>query len=123
MVALIGTANASASVDYRCKIERVVAASEGKSNQMYIGKQFSVDRQTGLMIGALKNSYVTDPEVIDHGSPETSFKVITTMLKEQGAGAGSNIYALTINEFQDGPRKPFIFLNNDEAFMGWCEHF
>lgn len=123
LVALIGAVNASASVDYRCKIERVVAASEGKYNQMYIGKQFSVDRQTGLMIGALKNSYVTDPQVIDHGSPETSFKVVTTMRKDQGAGAGSNIYALTINEFQDGPRKPFIFLNNDEAFMGWCEHF
>lgn len=122
LVALIGTANVSASVDYRCKIERVLAASEGKSNQMYIGKQFSVDRQTGLMIGALKNAYVTDPQVIDHGSPETSFKVLTTMRKDQGAGAGSNIYALTINEFQDGPRKPFIFLNNDEAFMGWCEH-
>lgn len=123
LVALIGTANVSASVDYRCKIERVVAASDGKTNQMYIGKQFSVDRQTGLMIGALKNAYVTDPQVIDHGSPETSFKVVTTMRKDQGAGAGSNIYALTINEFQDGPIKPFIFLNNDEAFMGWCEHF
>lgn len=123
MFALIGTTNASAAVDYRCNIERVVAASEGKSNQMYIGKQFSVDRQTGLMIGALKNSYVTDPQVIDHGSLDASFKVVTTMRKDQGAGAGSNIYALTINEFQDGPRKPFIFLNNDEAFMGWCEHF
>ncbi|PYD04894.1 hypothetical protein DND90_13070 [Pseudomonas syringae pv. maculicola] len=123
LVALIGAANASAAVDYRCTIERVVAASEGKSNQMYINKQFSVDRQTGLMIGALKNSYVTNPQVLDHGSLETSFKVVTTMRKDQGAGAGSNIYALTINEYQDGPRKPFIFLNNDEAFLGWCEHF
>lgn len=118
LVALIGTANASAAVDYPCTIERVVAAYEGKSNQVYIGKQFSVDRQTGLMIGALKNSYVTDPQVIDHGSLETSFKVVTTMRKDQGVGASSNIYALTINEYQDGPKKPFIFLNNDEAFLG-----
>lgn len=123
LFAMIGAASASAAVDYRCTVERVVAASEGESNQVYIGKQFTVDRQTGLMIGALKNSYVTEPQVIDHGSLETSFKVVTTMRKDQGAGASSNIYALTINEYQNGSRKPFIFLNNDEAFLGWCEHF
>lgn len=123
LVALIGTANASGAVDYRCTIERVVAASEGESSQVYIGKQFTVDRHTGLMTGALKNSYVTDPQVIDQGSLETSLKVVTTMRKDQGAGAGSSIYALTINEYQEGAKKPFIFLNNDEAFLGWCEHF
>lgn len=123
LVALIGTTNASGAVDYRCTIERVVAASEGESNQVYIGTQFTVDRHTGLMTGALKNSYVTDPQVIDQGSLETSFKVVTTMRKDQGAGAGSSIYALTINEYQEGAKKPFIFLNNDEAFLGWCEHF
>ncbi|ETK22709.1 MULTISPECIES: hypothetical protein [Pseudomonas] len=123
LVALIGVTNVSAAADYRCTIERVVAASEEKSNQVYIGKQFSVDRQTGLMVGAIKNSYVTDPQVIDHGSLETSFKVVTTMRIDQGSGASSNIYALTINEYQAGPRKPFIFLDNDEAFLGWCEHY
>ncbi|WLI06720.1 hypothetical protein PSH66_29835 [Pseudomonas sp. FP597] len=66
---------------------------------------------------------MTDPQVIDQGSLETSFKVVTTIRKDQGAGAGSSIYALTINEYQEGAKKPFIFLNNDEAFLGWCEHF
>lgn len=75
------------------------------------------------MAGALKNAYVTNPQVIDHGSTETSFKVITTMRKDQGAGAGSAIFALTINEYEEAARKPFIFLNNDEAYLGWCEHF
>ena len=74
------------------------------------------------MAGALKNSYVTDPQVIDYGSTENSYKAVATMRKDQGAGVGSSIYALTINEYDKGDRKPFIFLQNDEAFLGWCEH-
>ncbi len=75
------------------------------------------------MAGALKNSYVTKPQVIDSGSKDNAFKVVTTMRIEQGAGAGSNIYALTINEYDKSPKKPFIFLDNDVVFFGACEHF
>jgi hypothetical protein len=82
-----------------------------------------VERQTGLIAGALKNAYVTNPQVIDQGSTDTSFKVVNTMRIDQGAGAGSAIFALTINEYEEAARKTFIFLNNDEAFLGWCEHF
>jgi len=90
---------------------------------MYIGKQFNVERNTGLMAGALKNSYVTEPQVIDHGSSENSYKVVTTMRKDQGAGAGSSLFALTINEYADGVRKPFVFLSDSDVYFGWCEHF
>lgn len=75
------------------------------------------------MAGALKNSYFTDPQVIDYGDSENSYKVVTTMRKEQGAGAGSTMYALTVNEYKDGARKPFVFLANDDIYLGWCEHF
>lgn len=122
-VALIGATNAWAATDYRCTIDRTVSASEKSLSHMLIGKQFTVERQTGLMAGALKNSYFTDPQVIDHGSTENSYKVVTTMRKDQGAGAGSSVHALTIDEYKEGAKKPFIFLFNDEAFLGWCEHF
>lgn len=36
------------------------------------------------MAGALKNSYVTDPQVIDYGSTEDSYKAVATMRKDQG---------------------------------------
>ena len=117
------TTDVWAASDYRCTIERTVAAKESSLNKLYIGKQFTVERRTGLMAGALKNSYVTDPQVIDYGSAENSYKVVTTMRKDQGAGAGSSIHALTINEYEQGNRKPFIFMQSDEAFLGWCEHF
>ena len=127
VIALVAATNAWASEDYKCTVERVVSAVESDSrsnyNQIFIGKQFTVERRSGRMAGALKNSYVTDPQVIDYGSAEESFKVVTTMRKDQGAGAGSNIYALTISEYREGAKKPFIFLENGDAYLGNCEHF
>lgn len=123
MAVLVAVANVWAADDYRCTIESTVAAKDKPINRIYIGKQFSVERRTGLMAGSLKNSYVTDPQVIDYGSTENSYKAVTAMRKDQGAGVSSSIYAITINEYDESDRKPFIFLQNDEAFLGWCEHF
>lgn len=75
------------------------------------------------MAGVLKNSYVTRPQVIDSGSKDNSYKVITTMKKEERFGAGSNIYVLTVNEFDEADKKPFIFLENATAYLGTCIHF
>ena len=115
--------------DYKCKIERLSFASgdSGSSyetyKELYLGKEFTVDRKSGVMVGELKNSYVTRPQVIDFGSSENSYKVVTTMRTDQGAGAGSNIYALNIEEFESGPKKPFVFMENNRIFFGFCEHY
>jgi hypothetical protein len=119
----------AAGNDYLCTIEKLSLAGGDSGvvyefyKKNYIGKQFTVERASGLMAGALKNSYLTKPQVIDWGSKENSYKVITTMRREQGVGAGSNIYALTIVEYEQGPKKPFIFLENDKVYFGHCEHF
>ena len=118
---------AQTSSDYRCVIERVETANndtdEKTSYRSYIGKEFTVERKTGVMAGALKNNYVTEPYVVDFGSNENSFKVVTTMRRDQGAGAGSNAYILTVNEYVESERKPFLFAQNDAAFFGYCTHF
>ena len=75
------------------------------------------------MAGALKNSYITRPEVIDVGSSENSFKVVTTLRREQGLGPGSNVYVLVVREYEKGAKKPFVFLDNDELYFGTCLHF
>ncbi|MBI6941304.1 hypothetical protein JET76_08125 [Pseudomonas putida] len=121
--ALVGAANAWALSDYRCTVERTVSASENSYSHIYVGKQFTVERTTGVMAGALKNSYVTEPQVIDYGSSENSYKVVSMLRREMGDVGGSNVYALTINEHKDGARKPFAFLSNDDVYLGWCEHF
>ncbi|TFF50583.1 hypothetical protein C5609_17770 [Pseudomonas putida] len=122
-VTLIGTGSAWALPDYRCTVEQAVSASESSISHIFIGKQFTVERKTGLLAGALKNSYITEPQVIDYGSSENSYKVVTTMQRDQGAGAGSSLFALTINEYADGVRKPFVFLSDSDVYFGWCEHF
>ena len=126
---VLTTGAAAASDDYRCTIDRVSLA-QGDSGatydlykQNYVGKQFTIERTSGLMAGVLKNSYATRPQVIDRGSKENSYKVVTTMRIEQGAGAGSNIHALTVLEYEQGTKKPFVYLNNETVFFGHCEHF
>lgn len=126
-VALSGVA--SANSDYRCTIERLeISFSPSKSvlelmRDTYVGKQFTVERRSGLMAGALKNSFVTSPQVIDVGSKDNSYKVVTTLRLGQGAGHGSNVYTLIIGEYFDTDRKPFLFAQNDTLYFGTCEHF
>jgi hypothetical protein len=127
--AALTTGTAIAGDNYRCTIERLSLAG-GDSGAIYdvrkknyVGKQFTVERTSGLMTGVLRNSYATRPQVIDRGSKENSYKVVTTMRREQGAGAGSNIYALTVLEYEQGTKKPFIFLENEAVYFGYCEHF
>ena len=120
---------ASAGEDYRCTIERLeISFSSNKSavegmRAAYVGKQFTVERRTGLMAGALKNSFVTSPQVIDPGSRDNSFKAVTTSRLDQGAGGGSAIYVLIIGEFLKTRKKPFMFTENDTLYFGTCEHF
>jgi len=129
LASVITISVATASSDYRCTIERLSLAA-GDSGDVYefqkkhyVGKQFTIERSSGLMAGALKNSYVTEPQVIDLGSKENAYKVVTTMRLDQGAGAGSNIYGLTVSEHEQGDKKPFVFLANDAVYFGNCEHF
>lgn len=129
----IGVASVSivayAGSDYRCTISRLSQA-EGDSGpvyemyqKLYVGKEFTVERVSGVMTGALKNSYVTKPEVIDPGSDENSYKVVTIMRLEESLGPGSSISALTVNEYVDTAKKPFVFLETDRVYFGSCEHF
>ena len=121
--------NAFSAPDYRCVINSRASAGEEslalKKSQdtVYLGKEFTVERRTGLMAGILKNSYFTKPQVIDSGSRDNSFKVINSLRLEEGLGSGTNIYALTINEYERSDKKGFVFLVNDTVYLGTCKHF
>lgn len=120
---------AHAGSDYRCTIERVYDAEGERSTiidgmrKAFVGKEFTVDRRTGLMVGALKNSFLTDPVVVDPGSTENSFKVANTMRRDQGLGSGSTLSALVVKEYVDSPAKPFSFLLDGTVYFGRCIHF
>ncbi|MCE5181253.1 MAG: hypothetical protein LLG15_05585 [Betaproteobacteria bacterium] len=129
---LTATATASfahAGTDYRCTVERIYDADGEKSQliegqrKLYMGKEFTVDRRSGVMIGALKNSYITEPVMVDRGSKDNSFKAVTTMHRDQGVGAGSTVSTLVVKEYAESPQKPFAFLSDDTVYFGSCVHF
>lgn len=129
LVALLLTfAPAHGAQDYRCTVHTLVAPGmsakvfEMQTN-IHVGKQFTVERRTGVMAGVLKNAYVTKPEVIDSGSDQNSFKVVNTLRVGQAGAVGSNVYTLVVSEHETSPHKPFIFLENDVVYTGICEHF
>ena len=89
----------------------------------WIGKEFSVCRKTGVMVGTLRNNHWNEPQVIDRGSPkENSFKAVTTLYPKEGLGPGSAVYVLVIDEFVETPVKPFTFMDGSEVYFGSCKH-
>jgi len=125
----IGNVNASqGGDDYRCTVERFSQAQGdvGPSYKMlkesFVGKQFTVDRASGITVGALKNSTNSKPTVIDRGNRENSFKVVSMLSADQGM-PGTTVTALNVMEFVEGNRKPFNFMINDGVFFGTCEPF
>lgn len=122
-------ASAQSLTDFRCTIDRVVPAPALPKPQLdflrqsYEGKEFTVERRTGVMAGVKKMASTTQPQVIDIGSDQNSYKVVTTMRRDQGVGFGSNVYVLVINTFDAAAKKPFLFTDNAEAYIGTCVPF
>ncbi|HEY9097943.1 MAG TPA: hypothetical protein VIN38_03635 [Thiobacillus sp.] len=128
VIACLLAVSAHAAPNYRCTIEkRINAAPELPAVQMaqekaYIGKRFMVERKTGIITGALQNAFTVDPEVVDSGSGNSAYKVVSIIKSDEAHIYGSNIYALTINEHANSTQKPFAFLENTVVYMGQCEH-
>ena len=127
--ALLSAASAVAGDDYRCTIEKVATPTEnsGSVQKMlaayYVGKIFTAERRTGLMAGALKNTFEKPPTVVDEGSEQSSFKVVTTLTVGEPGVVGSSIKVLVVNEFAKSDKKPFLFLDIDNVYSGTCKHF
>jgi hypothetical protein len=129
LMLVAGTASASTGGgDYRCTIERFSQAQGdvGSTYQLlstsFVGKQFTIDRSSGITAGALKNSVGATPKVIDRGNKDNSFKVVSSIGSEQGM-PGTTLTALNVMEFIEGNKKPFNFMINDGVFFGTCEAF
>jgi hypothetical protein len=131
-IALLGSnllpsqANSNPLPDYQCTVERVSAAtsrenkSEAELQHVSIGSQFTVERRTGRMVGKLKNTLGSDPEIIDLGSSTNSYKVVTIVRLKDNVGF-TDIQALVVTEWDASPQ--FVFLSNYITYFGSCVHF
>jgi hypothetical protein len=128
LMACFVAASANAATDYRCTIgKRISAAAESPAvrtaqEKAHIGQHFTVERRTGIMAGALKNSFQEDPQIIDDGSDGHGYKVVATIKPGESDVYGSGIYALIIDESVGTPQKPFVFMENGVTYFGQCEH-
>jgi len=112
----------------RCTIARIEQSPTDQAatnilleyRKSYIGKQFTVEKATGVMTGALTNTSVNAPQVIDSGSKSNPYKVITILYRYQGVGEGSMIYILVVDEFSKAAEKPFTFYDGYRVHFGTC---
>ncbi|MGH8419974.1 MAG: hypothetical protein ACRER8_22275 [Pseudomonas sp.] len=114
--------------DYLCTIQRVTSSlyAAGDRHELdkkvYVGKTFTVNRLTGAMSGALRSSPVAQPIIIDYGSSENSFKVVTAMNPQQSPGPGTFLETLVVSEFIESAQKPFVVASGETIYLGVCEH-
>jgi hypothetical protein len=75
------------------------------------------------MSGVLRSSLVAQPIVIDYGSSENSFKVVTAMNPQQSPGPGTFLETLIVSEYIESIQKPFVVASGENIYLGVCEHF
>ena len=124
-ILLVTSSVAVAAPDYRCVIKEVATANPSSSDTFTfnIGREFTVERRSGVIAGAVRNRFFTDPVVVDPGSDSNAYKVVSTLRLGEGEGVGSIATLLTINEYEDTPEKAFLFADGDVAYFGSCVHF
>jgi hypothetical protein len=104
---------------YQCVVKesKMLADSGVLENWDYgLDAEFVVDKGTGRMNGKLKNhGFFGEPTIIDPGSNEQAFKVVT--IHDAGFPAVDYLY---IKVFEEGWPKPFMYRTGSEIYSGTC---
>jgi hypothetical protein len=122
------TLSSASDKNYKCEIlQGLTQTAEGKlKNSAFtdtlvkLNKNFTVNRQSGK-INVTNNGLVNEnnfgkPKVLDKGSNEQAFKVLTIYQPN------ISVDYLEIQEFTDSYIKPFIFLSSGNIYSGICHH-
>jgi hypothetical protein len=88
------------------------------SASAYVGAEFTLDRGTGRMSGALTNHGASGkPQVLDPGSTEQAYKAVTLFKPF------TSVDLIYVKEFADSPIKPFMFITGENVLTGTCVHY
>lgn len=118
---LLSTSTTAFAVGYECTVkgaydvDKPGVLAKNKFGSSMVGSTFNVDRTSGRATGALQNFNASgEPKIIDPGSREQAFKVITVY------GSLPAVDYLQIKEYVKSP-KPFFFYNSiGFIFSGTC---
>lgn len=120
---------ASASEGYKCTSKQILqrlpdgTLGSGSMSKMLMrmNTEFVVDRTSGRMIGSKGFSNHNEgygvPKVIDPGSSEQSFKVLTMYSPH------TSVAYLQIEEYREGKAKPFSFFDGLIVVAGTCSPY
>ena len=119
--------NAEARVNhYDCTIEIVYSLdTSGLEQEDYLlsglkragGTRFHVDRRTGAIDGGQLENLENDVTVVAPGGQGNSFQIYWV---RSGTG-NTSIRVLTVDEYVDGPLKPFHAVVQNWYYTGLCE--
>jgi hypothetical protein len=106
---------------YKCNVTHTAGLTdtgglaETNYSKLRLGNEFVVDRDTGRINGGLSNNNAFgQPKVLDYGSHEQAFKVVT-IYKPM-----TTLAYLYIEEFNENREKPFMFIDGQNIFSGVC---
>jgi len=125
-IALGATHALAGANSYQCVIaEQLVLKDDGALSRPpsphLIGKRFSVDRNTGVITGpdgGLWSTFNSKFTVLARGNADNSFVVLAT---QAAPGNGVSATLLSVAEYKQGARKPFVVLAVGETVSGTCE--
>ena len=107
---------------YVCTIQQVQALhSSGSFNTLdsyLLGKSFTIDRDTGKIVGKpFENKNHKETQIIDPGSEKSSYKHIVASNPPD-----TEFQYVYIREFTNGPKKPFWGTDDgDKVLSGICK--
>lgn len=111
----------AAAFQYECEVKQIHDIGEGAVNNrprdIALGQKFTISRQTGEIVGspayALSRGW-KEFRVIDSGSNGQAYKFVAI------SDGFPNVVFVSVREFEKGPTKTFVYLNNFLLTTGTC---
>lgn len=92
------------------------------SQNIYLGKKFNVDRNSGVVLGGgVGNSSYPNKQILDPGSKDSSYKLIWSTNELAGTNSARNVIFLTVYEFETNYLKPFSLVAGSTILTGQCK--
>jgi len=122
-----GWQTAQAGVNsYQCLVKEYLSLDNNGAltrppNPWPIGKRFSIDRNTGALVGPEQTLWSTASSkytVLARGNASNSFSVFIT---DPAAENGMHTTLIKVEEYSSGQTKPFVLLSSSEVASGTCE--